>query len=346
MSKVKLGKRFVGDGEPCYVIFECGATFDNLETAKKLAKAAADSGADAIKFQMLDADRLMGDKSVTIKYTTPSGKKEGNLYEILQKRELTREEWKELKNYCDEVGITFLSTATFPEEVDFLLSLGSGAIKINAGDVNHYYLIDYASRKGATVILDGRAKYDELEKGVEICERNGNHNIIIMHCPSGYPVRNDGVNLRVIPTLKKIYDYPIGFSDHSREKLMNYPALVMGANILEKTLTLDKNTEAIEHLMSLEPEEAREFVEEVRAVEEAIGSARIMFSKKVNEGTRRSIAAKSQIKRGEQITIEKLEFRRPGNAGISCAEYKTATCSKKAARDIEEGEFISWDMLE
>jgi len=120
-------------------------------------------------------------------------------------------------------------------------------------------LIDYASRKGVTILLDGRAKYDELERELEICERNGNQNIIIMHCPSGYPIRNDGVNLTVIPTLKKVYNYPIGFSDHSREKLMNYAALVMGANVLEKTLTLDKNTEEIEHFMSLEPQEAKEF---------------------------------------------------------------------------------------
>lgn len=345
MRKVKIGKRYVGEGEPCYIVFECGATFDSVETAKKLVKAAAESGADAIKFQILDPDRLMGEKSLTINYTTASGLKTGNIYEILKKRVLTKEQWKEIKKYCDELGITFFSTATFPDEVDFLVEIGSAAIKINAGDVNHYYLIDYASKKGVTIMLDGRAKYDELEKGVEICEKNGNHNIIIMHCPSGYPARNDGVNLTVLSSLKKIYSYPIGFSDHSREKLMNYPALVMGADILEKTLTLDKNTEAIEHFMSLEPHEAKEFVTEVRAIEEAVGSSRIMFSKKVNEAARRSIVAKEDIKKGENITIEKLEFKRPGNVGISCADYQTA-CSKKAARDIKKDEFITWDMVE
>lgn len=345
MKKVKLGKRYVGDGEPCYIVFECGATFDNFETAKKLVKVAAESGADAIKFQVLDADRLMGDKSVTINYTTAQGKRTGNLYEILKKRELTKEQWKELKEYCDELEITFFSTASFPEEVDFLAEIGSAAIKINAGDVNHYYLIDYASKKGMTIILDGRAKYDELERGVKICEKNGNENIIIMHCPSGYPVRNDGVNLSVIPTLKKIYKYPIGFSDHSREKMMNYPAVVLGTDILEKTLTLDKNTDFIEHLMSLEPEEAKEFVKEIRALEEAVGSPRIMFSKKVNEGSRRSIITSQDVKKGETITLEKIEFRRPGDAGISCADYEEV-CSKKASRDIKKDEFIKWDMVE
>jgi len=290
-------------------------------------------------------DRLMGDKTLTITYTTAVGKKTGNLYEILTKRALKNEEWKELKDYCDELGITFFSTAGFPEDIDFLVEIGSAAIKINAGDVNHYHLIDYASRSGIPIILDGRAKYDELEKGVEICEKNGNTNIIIMHCPSGYPARNDGVNLTVLSSLKRIYKYPIGFSDHSRKKLMNYPALVLGADMLEKTLTLDKNTDFIEHLMSLEPSEAKEFVDDIRAIEVAVGSSRIMFSKKVNETARRSIVAKVDIKEGESITIKKLEFKRPGDAGISCAEYEIV-CSKKAKTDIPKDEFITWNMLD
>ncbi len=344
MAKVKLGKRFVGDGEPCYVVFECGATFNGLEGAKKLVKAAADAGADAIKFQVLDPDRLMGDHSLTISYTTATGPKTGNLYDILKKRVLTKAQWKELKKHADQQGITFCATASFPDEVDFLVEIGSAAIKINAGDVNHYYLIDYASKKKVPMMLDGRAKYDELEKAVEICEKNGNRNIVIMHCPSGYPARNDGVNLSTLSSLKEIYDYPIGFSDHSREKLMNYPAMVMGADILEKTLTLNKNAEGIEHLMSLEPKEAKEFVAEVRAIEEAIGSPRIMFSKKVNDSARRSIAASKDIAEGEEITLKSIEFRRPGNAGVSCADYE-AVCGRKAARHIRKDEFITWEML-
>jgi sialic acid synthase SpsE len=344
MEKVKLGKKLVGEGEPCFIAFECGATFENIDQAKKLVKAAAEAGADGIKFQVLDADRLMGDKSLTINYTTAAGSRTGNLYDILKKRVLKKEEWKEIKDYCDSLGITFFSTACFPEEVDFLVEIGSAAIKINAGDVNHYYLIDYASKKGMTIILDGRAKYDELEQGVRICEKNGNENIIIMHCPSGYPARNDGVNLSVLGALKKIYRYPIGFSDHSREKLMNYPAVVMGADLLEKTLTLDKNADAIEHLMSLEPEEAKTFVSDIRALEEAVGSPRIMFSKKVNEASRRSIVAAADISEGEAITLEKIDFMRPGNAGISCDEYEIV-CSRKAAKDIKSGEFIAKDML-
>jgi len=346
MRKVKIGNKYVGGEEPCYLVFECGPTFDNFETAKKLAKAAADAGADAVKFQVLDVDRLMGDRSPVIEFTTAAGKRKGNLYEILKKRELTREQWKELKKYCDELGITFFATVSFPEDVDFLVDeLGVNAIKIATGDLNHYYLIDYVSKKGVTILLDGRSNYVELEKGIEVCEKNGNKNIILMHCPSGYPARNDAVNLNVIPALRKLYNYPIGFSDHSRQMLMNYPAVVMGADILEKTLTLDKNTDFIEHLMSLEPEEAKEFVKTVKAVEEAKGSGRFIFSRTVNVAARRCLVAKEDIKKGEKIVLEKLDFRRPGDKGIECAEYEMV-CTRKAKADIPKDNFITWDMVE
>ena len=261
MKKIKFGKRLIGPGEPCYIVFEGGGTHNGLDTAKRFVKAAAESGADAVKFQYVDSERLYHDKkNVKVKFSTPTGSKEENRYEVSKKRMLTPDEWCELIAYCNECGITFFSTACFPEDVDFLVENSSVAIKINAGDSNHYYLIDYASRKCVPIILDGRAKYDELERGVQICEENGNSNIIIMHCPPGYPARNDQVNLRVIRSLAETYHYPIGFSDHSRDKLMNFPAIVLGASMLEKTITLDKKTEAIEHYMSLEPQEAKEFV--------------------------------------------------------------------------------------
>ncbi len=345
MRTVQIGQKRVGEGEPCFIIFECGATFDTLDTAKQLVDSVVEARADAIKFQLLDVDRLMGRRDLTINYTTAHGTRVGNLYDILKKRELTRDQWRELINYCKSKNVLFLATACFPEEVDFLVEVGAAAIKINAGDVNHYYLIDYASKKNVPIILDGRAKYDELEQGVQICEKNGNKNIIIMHCPSGYPARNDGVNLATLAALKKIYQYPIGFSDHSREKLMNFAAIAYGADMVEKTLTLDKTTDFIEHLMSLEPREAKEFVGEIRAIEEAKGLSRIMFSKHVNEAGRRSIVAKREIRRGETITIDDIDFKRPGDAGISTADYQKV-CTSKAKQDIVKDSFLKWEWLE
>ena len=345
MEKIQFGKRMIGPGEPCYIVFEGGGTHNGLEVAKQFVKAAAQAGADAVKFQYVDSERLYHDKkNVTVKFSTPTGSKEENRYEVSKKRMLTPEEWRELIAYCNEHDITFFSTACFPEDVDFLVEHGAVAIKINAGDSNHYYLIDYASRKGVPIILDGRAKYDELEKAVQICEKNGNTNIVIMHCPPGYPARNDQVNLHVIKSLSKTYPYPIGFSDHSRDTLMNFPAIILGASMLEKTITLDKKTEEIEHYMSLEPIEAKEFVRDVRAVEEALGTGREMFNTQIGTGGRRSIVAKREIPKGKIIEIEDLEFKRPGTH-IPAGEYQNVL-DKRATKDFAHDEHLDYAFLE
>lgn len=342
---VKIGKRLVGEGEPCYIVFECGATHDGLESAKKLARAVADSGADAIKFQMVDPNRIMSNKDAEITFMTPSGEKTELVYDALKRRSLSPDEWRELKEYCDGLGLDFFSTAAFKDEIDLLVEIGSAAIKINAGDVNHYSLIEYAAKTGLPIFLDGRAKYDELERGVRICEAAGNENIVIMHCPSGYPSRNDGVNLNTLSALKDIYRYPIGFSDHSPEKIMNFAAMVKGADIVEKTLTLDKSAPHVEHFMSLEPAHAKEFVKEMRAIEEAYGSPRIMFDTTLKQRSRRSIIARQAVRKGENITRDHISFQRPGGRGFDADQYSDVV-GKKAASDIPAGDPITPDMLE
>jgi len=205
-------------------------------------------------------------------------------------------------------------------------------------------IIDYLSKKGLPVILDGREKFEDVDKDVEICERNGNNQIIIMHCPSGYPAEHSGVHLNALKTMREIYDYPLGFADHSKGGLMNYAAVALGVNMLEKTITLNKATEHVEHFMSLEPKEFKEFVENIRAIEQAMGNPRVLFKSRVGEDARRSFVVKKDIRKDEEITSELLDFKRPGNAGISCSEYEKIL-GKKAKRDISKDEFLQWDMI-
>mgnify|MGYP001058935558 CR=1 FL=1 len=344
MVLVKLGKRLIGDGQPCFVVLELGATHTGLESAKQLVKAAADAGADAVKFQMIDSNRLMGERHIDVEYKSVKGMTKETMYGALKRRELKPNEWRELKAFCDELKIMFFSSATFPEEVDFLRELQSVAVKVNKGDMNHPYLIDYIAKTGLPVMLDAREKFEELERAVEICEENGNRNIIIMHCPSGYPAKHAGVHLNAIPIIKRVYDYPVGFADHSEGGAMNFAAIALGANLIEKTITLDKRTDAVEHIMSLEPSEMAPFIAQLRAVEQALGTPRIIFSSRVNEDARRSIAAKKDIKKGKAITIDDLDFRRPG-AYLPPNTY-TEVITKRTKRDIKEGQFIRLDDLE
>jgi len=348
VGKVKIAGKVIGDGEPCYISLEPGATHIGIDSAKELLKAVAECGADAVKFQTFltgDADRMMGRKDIMVDFLTPRGKARESVYEALKRRELSRKEWSELVNYSQKLGIAFITAPYFLETVDFIAEIGVDAIKVSKGDINNLMLVDYLSRKGIPVILDGRERFEDVEKSVEICERNGNKQIIIMHCPAGYPAEYSGVHLSAIKTMRNIYSYPIGFADHSVGGLIDYAAVALGVNMLEKTVTLNRATEHVEHFMSLEPQEFKEFVDNIRAIEQAIGNPRVIFKSRVGHDARRSFVAKRAIQKGEEITPELLDFKRPENAGISCSEFEKVI-HKKAKTSITREEFLQWDMLE
>jgi len=217
-------------------------------------------------------------------------------------------------------------------------------VLVSKGDINNVLLIDDIAKTNFPVILDGREKFSDVEKAIEICQKNGNEEIIIMHCPSGYPAENSGVHLNAIIAIQEKYEYPIGFADHSYGDIMNYAAVSMGVNMLEKTITLDKSTEHAEHFMSLEPNELKPFIKNIRAIEEAMGTAEILLSSRVPESSRRCLIAKQDIKKGEQITREILDYQRPENMGIPCHEGFNIL-GKTTKIDINKGTPLQWEML-
>jgi len=348
MIKVKIGNKLIGKNEPCFISLEPSATYTNVNEAKKMIQEAASAGADAIKFQTFlsgDAERIMGDKEITIDFSTKTSKKKELVYEALKRRELTKNEWKELVTFARNLNMLFITAPYFVETVDFLTELKVDAIKVSKGDINNVILIDQMSRANLPVILDAREKLEDIDRAIKICENNNNNKIIIMHCPSGYPVENSGVHLNAIKFLQEIYDYPIGFADHSPGDTMNYAAIALGATMIEKTITIDKTIEHIEHFMSLELNELKTFIVNVRALEKAMGDPSILKTSRVEDTAKRSIVAKRNIVRGERITQELIDFKRPGYIGISCAEgFNVLT--KKAKTNIPEGTFLQWTMLE
>jgi len=348
LKEVRIGNKIIGDGHPCLISFETSATYSNKEEAMTMIKAASLAGADAIKFQTLfpgDAERILGKKDLEVEFTTPTGKKKELMYEAIKRRELSRDDWKELFQYSKELGLLFISSPYFLETVEFLSNIKIDAIKVSKGDVNNVFLIEKISKTKLPVILDGREKFEDVERAIKILEYNGNDKIIIMHCPSGYPTEHSGVHLRAIRTIKEKYDYPVGFADHSLGGIMNFAAIALGTNIIEKTITPNKTTELSEHFMSLEPNELKPFIENIRSVEQAMGNPDILKSSRISENVRRSLVTKNNIKKGQKITLENLDFQRPGNMGISCSEgYEVL--NKKAITDIPKETFLKWDMLE
>jgi N,N'-diacetyllegionaminate synthase len=351
---LKIGPRLVGDGQPCFITYEAGPTHDGLATAKKLVKAAADAGADAVKFQILDPERLVADRKQLFSYEILTDRKTGArqeksepLYDILERRSLSRPEWKELKAYSDSLGLAFFATVSFESEVDFLAELGCDSIKIASADVNHYPLIEYAARTGISLQLDtGNSTLGEIEAAVEVIARAGNERIIIHHCPSGYPARRDGINLRVIQTLKAMFAYPAAFSDHSPGWDMDIAALCLGANMLEKTITLDRTTPSVEHIMSLEGDEIAAFVKAIRDVEAAFGSPRRVMQEaeiRKRDLVRRSIFLKRAMRAGETLKPDDLDYRRPGT-GIAPSELRRVL-GRSLATDKPAGEMLRQEDL-
>lgn len=353
---VSFANKRVGDGEPCFVTFEAGPTHSGLESAKRLVKHAAEAGADAVKFQFFDPDRLIADKKMPFSYGVLVNKGTGEtetveepLYDILCRRCMTKGEWRQLKQFSDSLGLAFFSTVAFDDDVDMLVDLGCDSIKIASGDVDHFPLIRKAARTGMCIQLDtGSSTIGEVEAAVDIILREGNSNIIIHQCPSGYPARLNSINLNIIPTLKRMFPFPVAFSDHTPGWEMDVAAVALGANLLEKTITENRMTRSVEHVFSLEPPEMRQFIRTIRDIEVALGhNRRTMTSEELThrQRVRRSVYIKSAALAGQKLSEIEVEFRRPG-FGIAPDLFEKLM-DKKLARDMPAGTLLGYgDMLD
>ena len=350
----KFGAREIGNGNPCFITFEAGPTHDGIKSAKHLATLAAKSGADAIKFQMLDPDFLVADRALPFTYSVLADRDTEAmeeitepLYDILCRRVLSENEWRDLKRHCDGLGLTFFSTALKDDEVDLLSDIGCESIKIASGDVNHYPLLKRAARTGMCIQLDtGNSTLGEIEDAVDVIRSEGNENIIIHHCPSGYPARLEGINLNIITTLKQMFPYPIAFSDHTPGWEMDIAAIALGADMIEKTITTDRMIRSVEHIFSLEPQDMKTFITAIRGLEVALGAnRRIMHpeEKEKRKAVRRSLYLNSPVQEGDVLTDELIEFRRPGY-GISPDRYENLV-GARFIKALPTGHLLSMDEL-
>jgi len=349
-STIEIGNRKIGDNYPTFITFEAGPTHNGLKSAKELAKIASESGADAIKFQILDSERLMADKEQLFEYnyivnkkTNSIAQKKESLFEILKRREMTKDEWSDLKKYCDKIKLPFFATVAFEDEIDFIKEIGCESVKIASADVNFYELIKKASETGLAIQLDtGNSTIGEVEKAVRVVNDAGNKKIIVHHCPTGYPAKLDSVNLNIIKSLKSLFNFPIAFSDHSPGYDMDIAAVSMGANLLEKTITLDKSQESVEHIMSLEPDESYQFVKKIRDLEKAFGSnVKILKNEDIEKRKliRRSPYVLSDFEKGTNLKELKVIFSRPG-LGVSPEEFNKFLSEGKLARCLKKGDII------
>ncbi|MBV5261980.1 N-acetylneuraminate synthase [Synechococcus moorigangaii CMS01] len=351
----RIGNRQIGDEHPCFITFEAGATHSGLDYAKMLVHLAAKAGADAVKFQIFDVDRLVSDRNQLFTYKVLVDKESGQteeiqepLYDILCRRSLSYEEWREVKASADTEGLAFFATVGFPEDIELLQELNCDSIKIASSDVNHHPLIRKAAQTGMCIQLDtGNSTIGEIEEAVDLILNEGNDKIIIHQCPSGYPAHLESINLKIIPTLKQMFQVPVAYSDHTPGWEMDIAAIALGANLLEKTITLDRTTRSVEHIFSLEPSDMENFVKTIREVEIALGQPRRFMSQIERQkglATRRSCFFKKNLKAGDILHEQDVDYKRPGY-GIPPREIQQFF-GCKVTHDCTKGQQIKWSDFE
>ena len=325
-----------------YIIAEAGVNHNgSFETACKLVDAAKAAGADCIKFQTFKSENLVSHNAKKADYQKNTTG-DGSQLEMLKKLELSYDEFISLKKYCDEVGICFLSTPFDLESIDFLNSVDMLFWKIPSGEITNLpYLLKVAKTGKEVILSTGMSNLDEVGAALDVLKENGAGTITLLHCTTEYPAPFIDVNLRAMQTMRNKFGLDVGYSDHTPGIEIPVAAVAMGATVIEKHFTLNRNMEGPDHKASLEPDELAAMVKAIRNVEMAIGTGEKVPSaseKKNMPIARKSIIASRNIKKGEKLTKANLTTKRPGN-GISPMKWNDVV-GTYAIRDFEEDELI------
>ncbi len=307
-------------GRP-YVIAELGANHNgDMDLAKRMISEAKASGADCVKFQSWTAKSIFSTKAYEDNYFIADDyrdRKDHTLESIVEEYSISEAELMEMKAFADEVGIDCSSTPFSEREADFLVDeMKASFIKVASMDLNNYPFLRYLAKKQLPIILStGLSELFEIDRAVRTIEEAGNKQIAILHCVAIYPPRDEQVNLKRIQTLQQLYpDYTIGFSDHTLGIEVPLASVAFGAAIIEKHFTLDKDMEGWDHKVSASPEELKSITKGVEKIWNALGTGRLMVEEDQERKVsfRRSIVLKEDVRRGDIITRENIDFKRPG----------------------------------
>jgi len=307
----------------CLVIAEAGVNHNgDMKLAKKLIKSAAKAGADYVKFQSFKTKNLVTKSAEQAKYQKVNTRKVQSQYEMLKKLELTPENHYELIRECKNNNIGFLTSAFDLEGIDFIRNLDVDFLKIPSGEITNLpYLRSAASFNKPLIISTGMSTLSEIDCALSIIKKYGKdrNDINILHCITEYPAPKDLVNLNFIKTLKKCFGLNVGYSDHTLGIDISIAAVALGANIIEKHITLDKNLEGPDHKASLEPHEFEEMVRSIKVVQKSLGSGiKKLTNIEIDNAkvARKSIVAKKDIAIGDIFSNENIDIKRPG-IGVS-----------------------------
>ena len=346
---VTIGDTKIGHGQPVFIIAEAGVNHNgDLGQAKQLVIEAKRCGADCVKFQTFKAERVVTADAPKANYQLKTTDPDESQIEMLKKLELPLDSYEELISYCRQEDILFLSTPYNVEDADFLDKLGVPAFKLPSICAAEPAFVRYVAEKGKPVILaTGMATLGEVEEAVTAFEETGNNQLILLQCTTNYPSRLEDANLLAMKTMCDAFNVMVGYSDHTQDDTACILSVALGARVIEKHFTLDKDLPGPDQSTSANPVEFARLVKNIRNAEKALGSARkepCEIQKKNALGMRRSIVARQNINKGVGVTSEMLTFKRPAT-GIRSL-FVEEIIGKRALGDIIVNAMIRWSDLE
>lgn len=333
----------IGGNNPCYIIAEIGSNHNgNFDQACEMIEKAVEAGVNAVKFQTFKAENHYSRKTPKISLY------DKNIYDLIEELEIDRTWHNKFAKISKNLGVDFLDSPCDFEAIDLAVQVDMPLLKVASFDMVDVRLIDKISKTGRGVIFStGMANMSEIETAINICRKNRNDKLIVLQCTSLYPAPVELSNLRVMTTIQKAFNVIVGYSDHTLGDHIACSAVSMGAKVIEKHFTLNKNMKGPDHAFAIEPKELSIMVQKIRDVELAIGDG-IKNGPRPDEmehyeKARRSIIAKREIRIGEIIKDEDLIIKRPGS-GIH-PSHISLVVGRKAQKDILADEPITWDLI-
>ena len=331
-EKIKVGDRYIGENDPVFIIAEIGSNHNqDINIAKKLIDVAADTGADAAKFQLFDADELY--------------KPGDDLYEVFKEMQLDTNWLVELKTYTESKNLIFFASPFDEKSIHVLNEHGVLLYKWASSETTNLKNLRVAASYNKPIIIStGMCDLADIYEALEVCKATGNNDIVLLHTSSLYPTEPDDTNLNTMKTLKKIFQVHVGFSDHTMSSTAAVVAVAYGATVIEKHITLDKKMKGPDHFYATEPEKFKQYITDIRVAEASLGNGKIQMHSKVRKIARReSIYAKTNIEKGEIIEAKNIEIKKPA-LGIR-PRYISVVIGAKAKKKIVKNKPITWDII-
>ena len=331
---IEIDGRKIGSNNSTYFIAEAGLNHNgDLKTAKKLVEEAHLCGANAIKFQTYISEEFLADSS--------------EYFHFFKDVELSENDFQEIKNYANDIGITFFSAPFDNRSVDLLDRLGVPCFKIASSDITNYPLIRHVAKKHKPMIIStGASTIDEIKNALDWCLTEKNTEIALLHCVVNYPTLPQETNLLAMDEIRKQFQVPVGYSDNGESTLVDLVAVSLGANIIEKHFTLDKTMKGPDHSFSIEPIKLKKLISDIREIDSIRGDGIKVVQpseKAIQPIARKSITSKIDLKKDQILDEHNISIKRPAG-GIEPVNYEKIL-GKKVNKDIPKDQAISWEDL-